>query len=160
MASKALVLGTSIGLTLTLSGCWLRMPAEEQFKVMHSDSDWHKILSPKAYSVMREQDTEDAFKNVYWDNHAVGEYVCAGCGNELFTSATKYDSKTGWPSFFQPVRKDAVTERIDHSFGIRTEVICSQCGGHLGHVFKDGPKPTGLRYCMNSASLKFMPKNP
>lgn len=130
----------------------------EHFKVQKTDAEWKKLLSPEAYDVLRQGGTEQAYTGKYWNNHQVGIYVCAGCGQELFASNTKFESGTGWPSFYEPLAKDRVIERSDHSFGMdRTEVLCSRCGGHLGHVFDDGPKPTGLRYCMNSAALVFKP---
>lgn len=121
-----------------------------------SNEDWKKQLTSDEYRVLREKGTERAFTGAYWDNHEQGVYYCRGCHQKLFTSDTKFDSGTGWPSFYQPVEKTAVATLLDKSHGmIRQEVVCSNCGGHLGHVFPDGPRPTGLRYCMNSISLKF-----
>lgn len=129
----------------------------EKFEVTRTDSAWRKLLTPQQYIVTRQEGTETPFKNAYWDNHAAGIYKCVGCGQELFSSKTKFESGTGWPSFYQPLKKGVVGESVDNSFGsVRTEVHCSRCGCHLGHVFDDGPKPTGLRYCMNSASLTFV----
>jgi peptide-methionine (R)-S-oxide reductase len=122
------------------------------------DSEWKQLLTPMQYKVLREKGTERAFTGDTWNNHAKGTYVCAGCGQALFSSETKFESGTGWPSFWEPISKKAVEEHADNSFfSRRTEIVCSRCGGHLGHVFDDGPKPTGLRYCMNSAALKFVP---
>jgi len=129
------------------------------YPVTHTDAEWKKMLEPESYSVLRHADTERPFSNKYFNNHQAGEYRCAGCGTLLFDSDTKFESGTGWPSFWQPVKPSAVLQKTDRSFGsVRTEVLCSQCGGHLGHVFDDGPRPTGLRYCMNSAALKFKPR--
>lgn len=121
-------------------------------------SEWKKILPPKVYHVAFEKGTERAFTGKYWDYKGIGTYYCAVCGNKLFRSTAKFASTCGWPSFFEPSREDAVIYKADHSFGMeRTEVICARCGAHLGHVFHDGPPPTGLRYCMNSIVLDFEP---
>ncbi len=121
-----------------------------------SPDQWKQVLTPEQFNILREEGTERAFSGKYWDDHRHGIYRCAGCGTDLFSSETKFDSGTGWPSFWQPVAPENVREVEDKSFFMRrVEVECARCGGHLGHVFKDGPAPTGLRYCINSASLAF-----
>ena len=128
-------------------------------KVKLSEDEWKKILPKNVYGIARMKGTEMPGTSEFENFSEVGTYYCAACGNPLFRSDTKFESGTGWPSFYQPVNKKAVTEQTDNSVGMqRTEVLCSRCGGHLGHVFDDGPKPTGLRYCMNSAALKFIKK--
>jgi peptide-methionine (R)-S-oxide reductase len=127
-------------------------------KIVKTDAEWAKLLKPQQYEVLRGHATERACSGLYWDNHGKGIYHCAGCGLELFVSDTKFDSGTGWPSFFKPIFPENVASRPDHSFGMdRTEVYCPRCGGHLGHVFEDGPPPTRLRYCINSAAVTFVP---
>jgi methionine-R-sulfoxide reductase len=126
-------------------------------KVAKSDEEWKRILSPEQYRITRNAGTERPFCGVFYDNHKIGIYVCVCCGLPLFASNTKFDSGTGWPSFFQPINTNHIEEKADRSFGMdRVEVNCARCGAHLGHVFPDGPKPTGMRYCLNSESLKFI----
>jgi peptide-methionine (R)-S-oxide reductase len=126
-------------------------------KVTLSDDQWRKILNPGQFQVLREAKTEAPYKNAYWNNHENGIYLCAACGSKLFSSDTKFESRTGWPSFYAPLATDKVTEATDTSHGMtRDEVKCARCGSHLGHVFNDGPPPTHLRYCLNSVALKFV----
>lgn len=126
-----------------------------------TEAEWKAELTPEQYQVCRMKGTERAFTGGLWDEHREGTYACVACGQELFRSETKYDSGTGWPSFFHPASPEAIREEEDRSHGMRrVEIQCSRCGSHLGHVFPDGPRPTGLRYCTNSAALRFTPKAP
>jgi peptide-methionine (R)-S-oxide reductase len=128
-------------------------------KTKEPESAWREKLTAEQYHVLREKGTERAFTGRYWDNHDEGRYLCAGCGEELFRSDEKFDSGSGWPSFWAPARREVVAEADDRSHGMRrTEVVCARCGGHLGHLFPDGPAPTGQRYCINSAALDFKKK--
>jgi peptide-methionine (R)-S-oxide reductase len=160
MTRRNLLAGTGISLVAGIAA-WIggarTARAAEQFAVVHSDEEWRKLLTPEQYGVLRQEGTEPPESSPLDHQFAKGRYDCAGCALPLFASNTKFDSGTGWPSFFQPL-PHAVSTRNDTSlFMDRTEVHCSRCGGHLGHVFDDGPKPTGLRYCMNGVALTFHP---
>jgi peptide-methionine (R)-S-oxide reductase len=144
------------GISLGAFGFAARSAGAETFEIMKTEAEWKKLLSPEAFAVLREESTERPWTSKLLDEHRKGTFVCAGCDLPAFASETKFDSGTGWPSFFD-VMPNAVVKKEDNSlFATRTEVHCRRCGGHFGHVFDDGPKPTGLRYCMNGVSLKFV----
>lgn len=148
----------SLGVALAAFGLVRRGAATEgEFEVAKTEAEWRAILTPAQYAVLREEDTERAFTSPLNDEHRAGTYVCAGCGLPLYSSAAKYDSGTGWPSFWEPLPNAVGTKADWGILGRRTEVHCRRCGGHLGHVFDDGPKPTGKRYCMNGVALVFRP---
>lgn len=150
---------------LPLHGCTLNSNNKEEkklenkkteFEITKTEEEWRKILTPEQFYVLRQKGTEPAFTGKYYNNKKKGLYICAGCGNPLFHSNAKFDSGSGWPSFWTPVSENSVKKQYDYSYAmIRVEVLCGKCGGHLGHVFEDGPPPTGLRYCINSISLNF-----
>ncbi|MEQ8240269.1 MAG: peptide-methionine (R)-S-oxide reductase MsrB [Cyclobacteriaceae bacterium] len=134
------------------------VPSGKIEKVEKSSEEWKAQLTALEYNVLREKGTERAFTGDLWNNKKAGTYTCGGCGLPLFSSKTKFKSGTGWPSFWEPIKKEYVKEESDNSYGmLRTEVLCARCDGHLGHIFPDGPKPTGLRYCINGVSLDFIP---
>jgi len=158
MQTKYLTISFFALLAFTSSFCQVdqQEQSKTQYEVTKSDDEWKSLLTPEQYEVLRQKGTEYAFTGEFYTNKKKGTYSCAGCGNKLFESETKYDSGCGWPSFYQPLDEEVVLKQVDKSHGmIREEILCAKCGGHLGHVFNDGPKPTGLRYCINSASLSF-----
>ncbi|RPI69462.1 MAG: peptide-methionine (R)-S-oxide reductase [Ignavibacteriae bacterium] len=149
-----------IGMMLTAAACQAQTTTNTKdttmFKVNKTEEEWRKQLSPFEYQVLREKGTERAFTGEYWDHHEDGTYTCKGCGAPLFSSNEKFDSGCGWPSYYDAIDSGAIVTKPDNTLGMmRTEIMCAKCGGHLGHVFDDGPKPTGLRYCVNSASVQF-----
>ena len=157
---RHLIIGTAASATALCAGLFPRRAtaAPESFEVTHTDAQWRARLSPQQYAVLRQEDTERPGSSPLNAEHRMGTFSCAGCALPLFASTTKFDSGTGWPSFWKPL-DNAVATRTDKSFGMaRTEAHCRRCGGHLGHIFDDGPPPTGLRYCMNGLSLAFTPK--
>ena len=158
---RHLIIGTAASATALYAGLFPRRAtaAPESFEVTHTDAQWRARLSPQQYAVLRQEDTERPGSSPLNAEHRMGTFSCAGCALPLFASTTKFDSGTGWPSFWKPL-DNAVATRTDKSFGMaRTEAHCRRCGGHLGHIFDDGPPPTGLRYCMNGLSLAFTPKS-
>jgi len=163
MKRTVLLLVISISCVSTMCGQKVKKGDDKDhsdYEVNKTEQEWKAILSPDEFNVLREKGTEYAFTGEYFDFKGVGTYTCAGCENEIFSSTTKYNSGCGWPSFYEPLEKGAVEFKEDKSYGMnRTEVLCAKCGGHLGHVFKDGPPPTGLRYCINSISMNFRQKD-
>ncbi len=155
LSGGAAVVALTLAGIRMLGGSRAQAAATETFAVTHTDAEWRKLLSPSQYAVLRQEGTERPYSSPLNDEHRDGIFACAGCAQGLFPSKTKFDSGTGWPSFWKPL-EHAVLEHSDSSLGMeRTEVRCSRCGGHLGHVFDDGPQPTGLRYCMNGVAMNF-----
>ncbi len=158
MSARILPLSALVAILAATLAVAASSPTVSPGKLEKSEAEWKKELTPEQYRVLREKGTERAFTGAYYNEHRAGLYRCAGCGLALFRSKEKYDSGTGWPSFWQPLKEERVTKQPDRSYPGEPEVVCARCGGHLGHVFDDGPKPTGLRYCINSVSLSFVPE--
>jgi peptide-methionine (R)-S-oxide reductase len=157
MTRRSLLMHSAMGVAASVSPWWLVAAQAETFAVVHSEDEWRKLLTSDQFAVLRKSATESPFTSPLLHEKRRGTFACAGCDLDLFSSTTKYDSRTGWPSFWAPLENAVGTTR-DTSFGmVRTAVHCSRCGGHLGHVFDDGPKPTGLRYCMNGIAMTFKP---
>jgi peptide-methionine (R)-S-oxide reductase len=158
LSRRRLLFGTAVAGLLAGCGSLSNVSSaapDESFEVTHTDAEWRRLLTPEQYTVLRGEGTEAPYSSPLNDEHRTGVFSCAGCALDLFSSSTKFDSGTGWPSFYQPL-DNAVAERTDRSLGaVRTEVHCRRCGGHLGHVFEDGPQPTGLRYCMDGVAMNF-----
>lgn len=155
---RTILAGGAAGVLATLAGCSGRAHATngETFPIRHSEAEWRERLTPQEFRILRGHGTERPFTSPLDDEHRRGTFTCAGCNNRLFSSATKFDSRTGWPSFYRPL-ESAIGTTIDTTLGMtRTEVHCADCGGHLGHVFRDGPRPTGLRYCINGVAMDFV----
>ena len=156
---KALGMILSFGLLILACSGYSQQDKPRKFEIVKTEMEWKKQLTPEQYAVARLKGTERAFTGEYWDNHQKGKYQCVCCKLDLFASDTKFESGTGWPSFWNPIKKENVLVATDNTHGmVRDEVICSRCGAHLGHVFDDGPAPSGKRYCMNSLSLSFVKK--
>jgi len=157
ISRREILLSGGAGMALMLAG-WPAMAAKGAYPVTHSEAEWRSLLEPAQFAVLREAATERPFTSPLLHEKRTGTFDCAGCGQAVFSSKTKFESGTGWPSFWEPLADDVVATGTDRSYGmVRTEALCSRCGGHLGHVFKDGPKPTGLRYCINGLALAFTP---
>ena len=157
LTAAGLAAATLLGTTMRSAFAADAAAAAEKFEVTHTDEEWRKLLTPNEYAILRKEGTERPFSSPLNDEHRAGIFSCAGCKLDVFSSKTKFDSGTGWPSFWQPIAM-AVGEHRDTTLGmVRTEIHCRRCGGHLGHVFDDGPKPTGLRYCMNGYAMHFAP---
>jgi peptide-methionine (R)-S-oxide reductase len=154
MTRRFLLAGTAIGLAATTAPKWATAAT---FEITHSDAEWRALLTPQQYAVLRQEGTEAPGSSPLLNEHRVGVFICAGCACDLFSSATKFESHTGWPSFWAPLDGAVDTSEDKSLLMARTAVQCSRCGGHLGHVFNDGPKPTGLRYCMNGVAMNFKP---